>query len=76
MIEDIDLERWLVERSSSVETQGSEIIYTHAPNEKSVLVKREGWRDDLIPVLNPMLVKFYAEYLGASIGGIFFFHLR
>jgi hypothetical protein len=69
MIEGVNLDFWLTERSASVETRGAEVIYTHATGEKSVLVKRESWRDDMLQLTNPMLTDFYAEYLGASIGG-------
>jgi hypothetical protein len=70
MIDGVNLEKWLAEKSVSVEALGGEIIYTHATGGKSILVKREVWRDDLITVFNPMLRDFYGAYLGASFGGM------
>lgn len=64
-----DLEPWLTAHSLKVEETPTEIVFSHQNGETSVLVRREGFRREVIAVSEPPLASFYARYAGASIGG-------
>ncbi len=64
----IDLESWLRAHSTEVERVGSELVFTHVNGETSLLLPRESWCDNLLPVEVEPLAAFYREYFGASVG--------
>jgi hypothetical protein len=63
-----ELDAWLRLHSIKIERIGTELVFTHINGETSVLLPRDSWCDDLIPVEFEPLRTFYDEYFGASIG--------
>lgn len=68
MVDDIDLESWLSERSDKVERVGKELLFTHPGGSSSILILRDAWLDGELQVGADSLKPFYRKYHGASIG--------
>jgi hypothetical protein len=69
MIEGLDIERWLTERSVQVDRKGDEIIYTHFTGERSALfLPRDQEHTQRLKIESTVLAPFYDKYAGASFG--------
>ena len=67
MIE-FNLKEWLTDHSDSWKRVEDEFIFTHATGHTSILLLRDGWRDDVLRPKSACLQAFYENFLGASIG--------
>src|SRR5688572_23459703 len=65
---ELDLEKWLRAHSIKEERIDGKQIFTHPFQRESILLPRDYWRDDLLPVDMEPLSDFYRENYGASIG--------
>lgn len=65
MLDGIDLEAWLAERSTAVRRSDSEIIFEHPGGRKSLLVPTAGYKP---AVQCPPLTEFFEKFEGGFIG--------
>ena len=63
-----DIESWLSNHSLKREANGTEIVFTHASKESSILLPRSSLACNVIPFESEPLRSFYAKFYGASIG--------
>src|SRR5437879_3463296 len=59
---------WLRSHSISVERVGSELQFKHSESHSSLLVLKDNWLDDQIPVTSDLLCGFFDRCSAASIG--------
>ena len=64
----LNIKDWLAKHSVSSKRAGDELIFSHATGHTSILLIREGWRDDILSPNSESLRALYENLLGASIG--------
>lgn len=67
-MKNFEIKKSLEALSLKIERIGGELVFTHDKKHSSILLPRDEWKDDLLPVNLEPLASFYSEYFGASIG--------